>query len=301
MYDAPAGRDEAARRQHRGALLAEAREEYVRDARSGRGGRLTQARFAGHLDELIRLLVEDAAPETPSPLVVCALGGYGRRTLCLHSDIDLLIVFERPITASDERFVNRLLQPLWDLRLTIGQHVRELADFDTVDEQNPEFLLALCDLRLLAGDVRLFDELLRRAHRGDAARAPRLIDALLLLVDERYAEFNNTLYQLEPDVKKAPGGLRDAGAIRLLRFLAREAFAARARGDADRVDEAEEFLLRVRSLLHADAGRDMNVLTHDHQERVAAILGFGGSETAQQVEGLMSEYFRHARTIARAL
>ena len=77
--------------------------------------------------------------------MVCALGGYGRRTLCLHSDIDLLIVFEGTDRRDEERFVNAVLQPLWDLRLTVGHQVRELADFDRLDIGNPEFLLALLD------------------------------------------------------------------------------------------------------------------------------------------------------------
>jgi putative peptide maturation dehydrogenase len=71
-------------------------------------------------------------------------------------------VFDGHIGEAEERFVNAVLQPLWDLKLTIGQHVRELTDFDTVDEQNPEFLLALCDLRLLTGHVAVFDNLLAR-------------------------------------------------------------------------------------------------------------------------------------------
>ena len=79
-------------------------------------------------------------------------------------------------------------------------------EFDVIDDQNPEFLMALCDLRLLTGDVRLFDDVCARAHRGDATTGRRgSWTVLLALIDERYAEFNDTLYQLEPDMKKAPG------------------------------------------------------------------------------------------------
>ena len=80
---------------------------------------------------------------------VCALGGYGRRTLCLHSDIDLLILFDGTIGRDEERFVNAVLQPLWDLQLVVGHQVRELADFDELETDNPEFLLALLDARPL--------------------------------------------------------------------------------------------------------------------------------------------------------
>ena len=288
------------RRRHLADRLAAARAEYTTAARAGRGGRAVQARYAAEMDEMMRSLIDAASP-VEGAVVVCAVGGYGRRTLCLHSDIDLLIVFDRPLDASAERFVNAVLQPLWDVKLTVGQHIREIADFETLESDNPEFLLALCDLRLLAGDVTLFDDLLARVHRGDDARAPQLIAALLDLVDTRHQGFNNTFYQLEPDLKNAPGGLRDIAAIRLLRMLAPDSFTSRGRMDSERLDDAEEFLLRVRSMLHVQNGRDANVLTHDLQEKVARPMGFDAPESHQQVEALMSAYFRHARHVSRAL
>ena len=288
------------RRRQLADRLAAARAEYTTAARVGRGGRVVQGRYAADMDEMMRSLVE-AAGDVEGAVVVCAVGGYGRRTLSLHSDVDLLIVFDRPIDAGAERFVNALLQPLWDVKLTVGQHVREISEFDKVESGNPEFLLALCDLRLLAGDVRLFDDLLGRVHRGDDTRAPRLISALLDLVDARHQGFNETLYQLEPDLKNAPGGLRDIAAIRLLRTLAPESFASRGRIDSERLEDAEEFMLRIRSMLHVQNGRDANLLTHELQEKVARPMGFDAPEPHQQVEALMSTYFRHARHVDRAL
>jgi [protein-PII] uridylyltransferase len=284
------------------SLLATAREAYVAEARAGRGGRVVQTNYAAAMDDLVRRLTERAAPLTAEPWVVAAIGGYGRRTLCLHSDVDLLIVFDRAIGASEERFINALLQPLWDLNLTVGHHIRELSEFAALGgDQNPEFLMALCDLRLLTGDVRLFDEVCAEVHRGDARRAGHLVASLLPLIESRYDEFNDTVYQLEPDVKKAPGGLRDVSAVRLLRSLARESFAGRVRPEGERLDEAEEFLFRVRSVLHHIAGRDTNVLTHELQEAVAEMLGAPGADARQRVEALMTEYFRHARGVVNAL
>jgi [protein-PII] uridylyltransferase len=296
---APRGAAPGAARERVAALLSAAREEYAVDARAGRAGRLVQARYAAVMDDIIRRLVAEWM--TPPPFVVCAVGGYGRRTLCLHSDIDLLIVFDGRIGAAEERLLNGLLQPLWDLRLTVGHHVRELAELGTDDDRNPEFLLALCDLRLLVGDVRVFDEVIGATARANPAGAPALVEALLALTDARYADFNDTLYQLEPDVKKAPGGLRDIAAVRLLGTLARDAFAAAGPASIDRLSEAEEFLLRVRSVLHLDARRDANVLTHEQQERVADVLGVAGQDPRQRVEALMGTYFRHARRVVRAL
>lgn len=291
---------QAAARRALADRLGALRAEYTAAATAGRGGRGVQAQYAAGMDRLVRSLVEPVVG-TAAPFVVCAVGGYGRRALCLHSDIDLLLVFDGAIGAAEERVVNAVLQPLWDLRLSVGQHIRELRELDEAEDDNPEFLLALLDLRLLAGDVRLFDHLLERTHRTEAARHADLVTALLKLTDERYASFNNTLYQLEPDVKNAPGGLRDISAVRWLRTLAREAFAVRGRLDGERLEDAEDFLLRIRSLLHLEHGRDANVLTHDSQDRVARALGLPGADLRQQVEALMGEYFRHARAVTRAL
>src|SRR5690606_17898081 len=163
---------------------------------AGRGGRQAQMRYAAALDDLIRWIAARAAAVAPiGPWVVAAVGGYGRRTLCLHSDIDLLIVFDRPLTPADERFVTALLQPLWDLKLTVGQHVREMADCDAVVGRNPECGLALWVLRLLRGDVGLFDALCA-VLLIDEARSSRLVSTLLPLDEARYGVLNDTVYQL---------------------------------------------------------------------------------------------------------
>ena len=283
-------------------MLAAARREFIAEAREGRGGRAAQAAYAAQMDALVRQLVEAARNHTSQALMVCALGGYGRRTLCLHSDVDLLIVFENELTRGEERFVNAVLQPLWDLQLVVGHQVRELRDFDhdNPDLENPEFLMALLDARPIAGDVALFDRV-RPNHGAPGGERQGMVESLLELIDQRHAQFNHTLYQLEPDIKSAPGGLRDIAVSRYLRALHPEAFDGESPRAADALQEAEEFLLRVRALLHVEAGRDANVLTHELQERVADALSCAGDDAHRRVETLMGMYFRHARSTARAL
>jgi [protein-PII] uridylyltransferase len=281
--------------------LAAARREYGLDARQGRGGREAQSRYAGQMDAVVRQLVEAARPLTTQAVAVCALGGYGRRTLCLHSDVDLLIVFDGRIAREEERFVNAVLQPLWDLQLVVGHHVRELVDFDEPDSDNTEFIMALLDARLIAGEDALFEHARRQGCTPDADVRREITDALVALIEQRHAQFNGTVYQLEPDIKNAPGGLRDIAAARYLMSLNPGGFDLDNRRAADTLHEAEEFLLRVRSVLHVETGRNANVLTHELQERVAAALGCQGDDARRRVESLMGSYFRHARAAARAL
>jgi [protein-PII] uridylyltransferase len=190
---------------------------------------------------------------------------------------------------------------LWDLGLTIGHHVRELDEFDEPDTSNPEFLIALLDARLIAGDERLFQRLEQWTRTTIESNGRVILDALLHLVEERYNSFNGTLYQLEPDIKNAPGGLRDITAARHIRTLQPSAFDGEHERAARQLLDAEDFLLRVRSVLHVETGRDVNVLNHDVQEKVADAFGTPGRQVQQRVEALMGQYFLHARAVARAL
>ena len=102
------------------------------------------------------------------PTAIVALGGYGRRHLTLHSDVDVLVLFEQAIGADDERFLRGFLNPLWDLPLVVGHQVRELADFGQLETDNPEFLLALLDARRVVGDPGLYSRFLAAFHRPEA-------------------------------------------------------------------------------------------------------------------------------------
>jgi [protein-PII] uridylyltransferase len=264
----------------------------------GVAGRAALAQYSETVDGLVANLFTGALGDTPSA-VVLALGGYGRRHLCLHSDVDLLILFAGPLDVSDEGRLGKFLHPLWDLGLVVGHQVRELKDFARIEADNPEFLLALLDARPIAGDRDLFDRLTTTFHRAELHA--HLVDALLKLTDERHAPFNATFYQLEPDVKAAPGGLRDIGVVRAIARLTDPALLQQGPSDSARLDEAEEFLLRTRSILHLESRRNQNVLSHAMQEKAAGVLAYPGAQPQARVERLMGDYFRHARGVARWL
>ncbi len=285
-------------RQPPAAALDAARRELADETAQGRGGRDTLARYSDRFDGIVRQIVGDA-PHPDHPFVVAALGGYGRRQLCLHSDVDLLIVFDGAIGEAEERFLRGVLVPLWDLKLVLGHQVREAGDFDTLESDNAEFLMAMLDARPVAGTVPVFERCLEAFHTPSAHAF--ILHALLRLIDERHARFNDTLYQLEPDVKDAPGALRDLMATRAIAQLTDPTLLRQSPLDPARLDEAEDFLLSVRSILHLDSRRNQNVLGHEVQERAAQTLGYPGSLPQQQVERLMGDYFRHARVIDRAL
>ncbi|HTM25905.1 MAG TPA: HD domain-containing protein [Vicinamibacterales bacterium] len=278
-------------------LPDEARREIGLEILSGESGAAALDRYAGRIDaEIVRL---HAAARPPGQAVaLAALGGYGRRHLCPYSDIDLLILFGGPVGDAEERFLRRLLHPLWDAGFIVGHQVRDRDDVARLEADNPEFLLALSDARLVAGDSMLFEEALA-AFRTPRVRA-HVFTALERLIDTRHAQFNETLYQLEPDLKEAPGGLRDVSAARTLAALTDGALLDRGE-DAGRLAQAEDFLLRLRSLVHLERRRNDNVLGHEIQEKLAGLLGYAGASARQRVEALMAEYFGRARAVARVL
>ena len=231
-------------------------------------------------------------------MAVIALGGYGRGHLCPYSDIDLLVLFGGTIGEAEEQFLRAMLHPLWDTGLVVGQQVREIDELQELEVDNPEFLLALIDARLVTGDRPLFDRC-RAAFHVPATHA-HVLGALTDLIDARHAGFNGTLYQLEPDVKEAPGGLRDISAVRTIAAITDPALLRRTE-DANALADAEDFLLRIRAMLHLEHRRNHNVLGHEMQEKLADALGYPGQSPRPQVEALMADYFRHARAVSRLL
>lgn len=295
MPNMPSQPDGSARGSESPATLLEAaRQDLTTRTVRGQAGRVALRDYTTRIDGLITRLCGEA-PQPTSPVAICAIGGYGRRHQAWHSDIDLLVVFDGPIDADEEAFLRGLLHPLWDLKFTVGQQVRDLRDFDTLEMDNPEFLLALADARLVAGDRTVFERFSAKYHTPENHAS--VVDALLTLVDERYGKFNRTMYQLEPDIKEAPGSLRDLVAVRTLVALGGLSLAP---ADAFSLEDAEDFILRIRSILHLESGRNQNVLTHDLQEKAAERLSYVGAPR-QRVERLMSDYFRHARTVFRSL
>ena len=113
-----------------------------------------------------------------APASSCALGGYGRRQLCLQSDIDILLLFDGPIGAAEEGRVRSILHPLWDLHFSVGHQIRQMDDFAELEIDNPEFLLALLDARAVAGDRALLEGIAAaRPHAGGSRANPRRAEA----------------------------------------------------------------------------------------------------------------------------
>ncbi len=219
------------------------------------------------------------APAFPAGLTLLAVGGFGRRELFPHSDVDLLILISAEIPASA---LSVFLQSLWDAGLRPSHSVHTVADCVTEHEQNAELTISLLDRRMLAGDASLFQLLDQKFRAFLQKRGEAVARQLAGLAVARRAKFQNTIYHLEPNVKETPGGLRDLQTVHWLDAL-------HPRDVPTGLNQAFDFLARLRIRLHEMAGRDQNVLTFEAQDAL--------SDNPAQ---LMRDYYRHARLVDRA-
>ena len=232
-------------------------------------------------------------------LSLIALGGYGRRALYPHSDVDLLFLCgtARAEAAAKEPAAG-VARFLWDLGWRASITSRTLQECERFEQGNPEFTLSLLDCRFLAGDAGLFTDLRDGVIPGLAAQeSGALLRSIAEMTAARHARFGHTIYHLEPNLKEGPGGLRDAqvaGWLELLGELSRHRrWPARDPGSfGEHVARAMAFYRDARVFLHYRTGRDDNRLTWELQDEAAA-HGIGGKPGT--AEDWMRAYFRHAR------
>jgi [protein-PII] uridylyltransferase len=211
-------------------------------------------------------------------VALAAVGGYGRRELFPHSDIDLLfLAADDNVRAGLKEPLAPFLRELWDSGLRISQSVHTPAECAQFDSQNVELFISLLDRRFLTGDRSVYERLVLPKSRTD------LVSHLTRLTRERHANFQNTIYHLEPHIKDGPGGLRDLQVIRWLHQLT---------GTAQNEDlaAARDFLFDLRWRMHEIARRDNNVLDFATQDQV----------DRDDPSRLMRTYFRAARPLFRA-
>jgi len=237
-------------------------------------------------------------PAFPRGMAVLAVGGYGRRELFPHSDVDLLLLVEaEPRSQADRDALAAFLRTLWDQGLRLGHSVRTPAECCEVHDRNIELNISLLDQRLLAGDGELYGKLVTALPRFFHGRRQELINHLTRLTRVRHARYSNTIYHMEPNVKETPGGLRDFQLVRWLSQLrTSQPYQMPVPEQFPELDAAWDFLSALRCYLHYKAGRDGNLLTFDAQEEISEQPFILRRDSAHW----MREYFLHARSIHRS-
>ncbi|MFJ4327689.1 [protein-PII] uridylyltransferase [Streptomyces tricolor] len=217
-----------------------------------------------------------------------AVGGYGRGELSPRSDLDLVLLHDGSDPGAVAALADRIWYPVWDLGLSLDHSVRTPAEARRTAGEDLKVHLGLLDARHLAGDPALSAGLRTTALADWRNQAPKRLPELQELCAERAARQGELQYLLEPDLKEARGGLRDATALR--------AVAASWLADAPRegLADARRSLLDVRDALHLATGRATDRLALQEQDQVAAELGLLDADT------LLRQVYEAARVIAYA-
>ena len=291
-------------------VLEEHRALVARRVMAGASGAETLAAMTEFVDGLIIGRFREAMRQGGDEMAtfgmqqccLMALGGYGRRELAPHSDIDLMFLYQTGAGKTVESLVRAVLHPLWDCGFQVGHSVRTIADSLELAEADATVKTSMMEARFLAGSADLFQDFHRKYLRKVVAKNSDVyLDQKLEERRREYQKFGETVYLLEPNVKKSKGGLRDLHLLQwagMARFQAPTIRELSDRGILSRADslalfEAREFLWRVRALLHVHAGGPQEILTFDEQVWLAQHFGYHDQPHLLAVEQFMQQYYQH--------
>ncbi|MER5518047.1 [protein-PII] uridylyltransferase [Streptomyces sp. NPDC002763] len=254
-------------------------------ARSGPSRRTALAELT---DEWLTGLFAAATDGIKGGVSLVAVGGYGRGELSPRSDLDLLLLHDGGDSGAVAAVADRLWYPVWDLGLALDHSVRTPAEARKTAGEDLKVQLGLLDARHIAGDLGLTTGLRTTILADWRNQAPKRLPELQELCLERAERHGELQYLLEPDLKEARGGLRDATTLR--------AVAASWLADAPRegLADARRRLLDVRDALHLATGRATDRLALQEQDQVAAELDLLDADT------LLRQVYESARLISYA-
>ncbi len=229
-----------------------------------------------------------------------AVGGYGRGELHPCSDIDILLLVARAPDAAERSQVERLITFLWDIGLEVGHSVRTVAESVQESAADVSVMTTLLEARLLHGDAALLEAMNAALSPPGIWPEKEFFEAKVKEQADRHLKANDTAYNLEPNVKTGPGGLRD---IQTIGWVAKRHFGAESldglarRGfisasELRRLKQAQSFLWKVRFGLHIVTGRREDRLLFDHQLKLAQTFGYEDATYTLAVEQFMQRYYR---------
>ncbi len=258
------------------------------------------------LDRILELAWNQFTWPPAEQASLVAVGGYGRGELHPFSDVDILLLFNQVDPAKWQESISGFLTLLWDISLDLGSSVRTLNE--CYDEARNDITIAtnLIESRTICGDPELQQAMYDRVTSEGAWTDKEFFKAKLAEQKERHEKTNNTEYNLEPNLKTSPGGLRD---IQTIGWVAKRHFGATyirdlvdhrfvTESELDTLNKGELYLWTVRYALHMLCKRREDRLLFDHQRTLAAYFGYEDQEGALAVEQFMSKYYRVAMAMS---
>ena len=233
-----------------------------------------------------------------NPYAIIALGGYGRKEQCVHSDVDLLFLFENSVPDTAEALIQEMVYPLWDVGLDVGHATRSVAECAEISRTDIEAFTAHLDARFVCGMSPLYTRLMIHLRENIIDKqSDDLISWLIQTNTLRHKHFGDSAYLLEPNLKEGRGGLRDYHTIR---WIAKIKSDIRTRRDLEyygyfssdeflSLSRALTFIWNVRNHLHRLAGRKCDQLYTEYQPKLAKALDFQSKHGHSPVESMLGK------------
>jgi [protein-PII] uridylyltransferase len=248
---------------------------------------------------------EGDASDARTKLALVALGGYGRRQSAPYSDVDLMLLHSGAEPLALAPLVRRFTNSVFDAGLQLGSSLRSAEEAIQLARTDGVICSSLIDNRLVAGSQPLHDHFRELFDRMVRKRSKAVCKSFCDARAEERNQYGESLYLLEPHVKRSRGGLRD---IHLLRWIGFAEFGesdperlfmqgAMSKFDHHRLQSAQAFLLRLRNEMQFHASSAKDLLDRAEQLRVAALMGYRGGEGLLPVEQFMRDYFRHTHHV----
>lgn len=240
------------------------------------------------------------------PFALIATGGYGRKELCLHSDIDIMVLFNKKIPSEAKDLTEEIIFPLWDLGFDLGYGTRSIKDCLSLSNSDFKVLTSMMDSRFICGDFSLYILLSKMIQKKIITKkAPNLKKWLEDLDSVRMDTFGDASYLLEPNLKEGIGGLRD---YHHMLWLSRAFFQLKSPGDLEQkgklshheyqeLEKRLKFIRLVRNHLHQLSGRKNDCLEFAYQERIAWALQFRDNKNFLAVEQFMGRLHSYMATV----
>ncbi len=287
--------------------LKNAREVLFERFRAGEDIRQLVSMRARVIDQILAHAWRALGLDTYTDVALLAVGGYGRGELHPGSDIDVLVLHDQDPLGDDEaQAISSFITLLWDLGLDVGSSVRSQEQCVEAAREDITIATNLMESRTIIGNESLREIMLAQTGPEHLWPGKAFFKAKWDEQIARHAKHNNTEYNLEPDIKNAPGGLRD---IQTVGWVAKRHFGAATLQDLvghgfitekefHQLDEGLSLLWRIRFALHMIAGRSENRLLFDYQRQIAVLFGYTDTNANRAVEQLMKSYYRAAMTIS---
>ncbi|TQV75531.1 [protein-PII] uridylyltransferase [Aliikangiella marina] len=256
-----------------------------------------------HIDKLLSALWKHLQIDESISLI--AVGGYGRGELHPQSDIDLLILSQKALASEEQQKISRLISLLWDARLKVGQSVRDLKSCVKLAKEDVTIATNLMEARHLCGSSELFEKLREATSPKKIWKAKDFFVAKTTEQKTRYKKFDGSSFDLEPNVKSSPGGLRD---IHLVSWISQRTYFPKSLPELVKQNiitkkeyytlvKCQLYIWRVRFALHIVSGKPEDRLLFDYQKAAAKLMGYKDTETSLAVEKMMKKYYRSALVI----